>query len=146
MQGPPHVGSTSTSVYWETTMESLLQDYRRVDGVNVAHGGRTAVSLFRFGETADGHTRTRMEETWTVEELDFNIRGLSTDCFLPPGDLKEEKGVSSDPVVTKKGHRPIKIKAAAAAATAAPRLGPSKVAAVDTEGSDTAEEEHREEL
>lgn len=146
MQGPAH--DDATSVYWETTMESLLQDYRRVDGVNVAHGGRTAVSLFRFGETAGGHTRTRMEETWTVEEVDFNIRGLSMDCFLPPGDLKEEKDVS-DRMVTKKGHRPIKMKAAAAAAAAAaapPRLGSAKVAAVDTEGSDTTEEGRHEEL
>lgn len=32
-----------------------------------------------------------MEETWTVEEVDFNIWGLSMDCFLPPADIKEEK-------------------------------------------------------
>ncbi|KAI0509794.1 hypothetical protein KFK09_010390 [Dendrobium nobile] len=79
------------SVYWETTMESSINDYRPVDGVQIAHAGRTSVSLFRFGETEEGNTRTRMEETWTVEEVDFNIWGLSMDCFLPPGDIKEEK-------------------------------------------------------
>ncbi|KAL1542116.1 hypothetical protein AAHA92_26252 [Salvia divinorum] len=77
-------------VFWETTMESLIQDYRTVEGVNIAHSGRTCVSLFRFGENSEGHTRTRMEEVWSVEEVDFNIRGLSMDCFLPPADLKKE--------------------------------------------------------
>lgn len=28
-----------------------------------------------------------MEETWSIEEVDFNIMGLSTECFLPPRDL-----------------------------------------------------------
>ena len=32
-----------------------------------------------------------MEEVWTIEEVDFNIKGLSMDCFLPPGDLKKEE-------------------------------------------------------
>ncbi|XP_047969591.1 uncharacterized protein LOC125213218 [Salvia hispanica] len=77
-------------VFWETTMESLIQDYRTVEGVNIAHSGRTCVSLFRFGENNEGHTRTRMEEVWSVEEVDFNIKGLSMDCFLPPADLKKE--------------------------------------------------------
>lgn len=71
-------------------MESLIQDYRTVEGVNIAHSGRTCVSLFRFGENSEGHTRTRMEEIWSVEEVDFNIKGLSIDCFLPPADLKRE--------------------------------------------------------
>ncbi|KAJ8484768.1 hypothetical protein OPV22_017253 [Ensete ventricosum] len=80
------------SVYWESTMESLIEDYRPIDGVNIAHAGRTKVSLFRFGDTSDGHTRTRMEETWNVEEVDFNIWGLSTDCFLPPGGPQGGEG------------------------------------------------------
>ncbi|XP_057789031.1 uncharacterized protein LOC131005927 [Salvia miltiorrhiza] len=83
-------GNANDDVFWETTMESLIQDYRTVEGVNVAHSGRTCVSLFRFGESSDSHTRTRMEEIWSVEEVDFNIRGLSIDCFLPPADLKRE--------------------------------------------------------
>lgn len=71
-------------------MESLIQDYRTIDGVNVAHRGRTCVSLFRFGENSESHTRTRMEEIWTIEEVDFNIKGLTMDCFLPPADLRKE--------------------------------------------------------
>ncbi|TYI62925.1 hypothetical protein E1A91_D10G282800v1 [Gossypium mustelinum] len=78
-------------VFWETTMESSIQDYRTVDGINIAHAGHTRVSLFRFGENSESHSRTRMEEVWTIEEVDFNIKGLSTDCFLPPGDLKKEE-------------------------------------------------------
>ncbi|RRT38310.1 hypothetical protein B296_00035604 [Ensete ventricosum] len=81
------IKSARENVYWETTMESLMEDYRPIDGVNIAHAGRTTVSSFQFGEASEGHTRMRMEETWTVEEVDFNIRGLSKDCFLPPADL-----------------------------------------------------------
>ncbi|KAK8662536.1 hypothetical protein V6N13_092109 [Hibiscus sabdariffa] len=80
----------SDGVFWETTMVSLIQDYRTVDGVNIAHAGKTHVSLFRFGENSESHSRTRMEEVWTIEEVDFNIKGLSMDCFLPPGDLKKD--------------------------------------------------------
>ena len=82
------IKSAQENVYWETTMESLMEDYRPIDGVNIAHTGRTTVSSFQLGEASESHTRTRMEETWTVEEVDFNIRGLSRDCFLPPADLK----------------------------------------------------------
>jgi hypothetical protein len=78
------------SIFWETTMESLIQDYRTVDGILVAHAGKSSVSLFRFGENSDNHSRTRMEETWEIEEMDFNIKGLSMDCFLPPSDLKKD--------------------------------------------------------
>lgn len=86
------------SVYWETTMETSINDYKAVDGIQIAHAGRTTVSLFRFGETEEGNTRTRMEETWTVEEVDFNIWGLSMDCFLPPADIKEEReGIDDAP-------------------------------------------------
>ncbi|XVE52579.1 hypothetical protein DITRI_Ditri02bG0132900 [Diplodiscus trichospermus] len=79
------------SIFWETTMESWIQDYKTIDGINIAHAGKTWVSLFRFGENSESHSRTRMEEVWTIEEVDFNIKGLSTDCFLPPGDLKKEE-------------------------------------------------------
>lgn len=78
------------SIFWETTMESLIQDYRTIDGIQVAHAGKSSVSLFRFGENSDNHSRTRMEETWEIEEMDFNIKGLSMDCFLPPSDLKKD--------------------------------------------------------
>ncbi|KAI3419449.1 uncharacterized protein J3R85_013133, partial [Psidium guajava] len=83
--------SGSESVCWETTMESLIQDYQTIDGINIAHSGRTSVSLFRFGLSSESHSRTRMEEVWAIEEVGFNIKGLSTDCFLPPADLKKEE-------------------------------------------------------
>eukprot|EP00252_Welwitschia_mirabilis_P005250 TRINITY_DN15744_c0_g3_i2.p1 TRINITY_DN15744_c0_g3~~TRINITY_DN15744_c0_g3_i2.p1 ORF type:complete len:195 (+),score=27.47 TRINITY_DN15744_c0_g3_i2:125-709(+) len=75
------------AVYWETTINSFLDDYRPVEGMMIAHAGRSVVTLFRFGETAMSHTKTRMEEVWTIEEVAFNVPGLSMDCFIPPADV-----------------------------------------------------------
>ncbi|GAA0155356.1 lipase [Lithospermum erythrorhizon] len=100
-------------VFWETTMETQIQDYRTIDGVNIAHGGRTVVSLFRYGENGEGHTRTRMEEVWTIEEVDFNIAGLSLDCFLPPADVKKDEELCGEVVSFKvQPNNPSKVKAA----------------------------------
>ncbi|XP_051179504.1 uncharacterized protein [Lolium perenne] len=76
------------AVYWETTINSFIEDYRPVDGIMIAHSGRSAVTLFRFGEVAMSHTKTRMEEAWSIEEVAFNVPGLSMDCFIPPTDIK----------------------------------------------------------
>ncbi|RCV44253.1 hypothetical protein SETIT_9G358700v2 [Setaria italica] len=89
----PHAGGDA--VYWETTISSFLEDYRAVDGVAIAHAGRSAVTLFRFGETAMSHTKTRMEEAWTIQEAAFNVPGLSTDCFIPPADIR--RGSAGEP-------------------------------------------------
>ncbi|CAM0872448.1 unnamed protein product [Alopecurus aequalis] len=129
-------GSGGGSVFWETTMESRLDDYRTVDGVNIAHAGRTAVSLVRFGDTQDGNTRTRMEETWNIEEVDFNIWGLSMDCFLPPSDLRDGKDAHQqhDTVAAAvKAPRPPPLRIPAVVAV---RVGPSQVAAVNLDESE----------
>lgn len=76
------------AVYWETTINSFLDDYRPVEGIMIAHSGRSAVTLFRFGEVAMSHTKTKMEEAWTIEEVAFNVPGLSVDCFIPPADVR----------------------------------------------------------
>uniref|UniRef100_A0A0D3FL60 Uncharacterized protein n=1 Tax=Oryza barthii TaxID=65489 RepID=A0A0D3FL60_9ORYZ len=76
------------AVYWETTINSFIEDYRPVEGIMIAHSGRSAVTLFRFGEVAMSHTKTRMEEAWSIEEVVFNVPGLSMDCFIPPTDIK----------------------------------------------------------
>lgn len=76
------------AVYWETTISSFIEDYRPVEGIMIAHAGRSAVTLFRFGEVAMSHTKTRMEEAWSIEEVAFNVPGLSMDCFIPPTDIK----------------------------------------------------------
>lgn len=127
--------SGEDSIYWETTMESLIEDYRPIDGINIAHSGRTSVSLFRFGDSSDTHTRTRMEESWTIEEVDFNIWGLSLDCFLPPGDLKKEQEGSS---IIGKNNRPPPIPQLPV------RIPPSKVVAVNMEDSDSMDDEEQE--
>ncbi|CAA7407755.1 unnamed protein product [Spirodela intermedia] len=84
------------SIFWETSMESAIEDYRYIDGINIAHGGRTMVTLFRYGEGSANHKR-KMEETWSIEEVDFNILGLSMDCFLPPADLKKHHDGQDNP-------------------------------------------------
>ncbi|KAK7280286.1 hypothetical protein RJT34_25348 [Clitoria ternatea] len=76
------------AVYWETTINSFLGDYRPVEGIMIAHSGHSVVTLFRFGETAMSHTKTKMEEAWTIDEVAFNVPGLSLDCFIPPADLR----------------------------------------------------------
>jgi hypothetical protein len=125
-------GTGAGSVFWETTMESRLDDYRAVDGVNIAHAGRTTVSLVRFADCHDGNTRTRMEEAWTIEEVDFNIWGLSMDCFLPPSDLREGKE-SQDVAMVKADPRPPPIRIPAVIV----RVGPSQVAAVNLDDTDS---------
>ncbi|KAJ7966742.1 DUF620 family protein [Quillaja saponaria] len=80
------------SVFWETSIESVVNDYKYIDGINIAHGGKTVAMLSRYGE-ARNHKR-KIEETWKIEEVDFNIRGLSMDCFLPPADMKRGQDVS----------------------------------------------------
>ncbi|PIA52580.1 hypothetical protein AQUCO_01000452v1 [Aquilegia coerulea] len=84
-------GKGKDCVFWETSMESVIDDYRYIEGINIAHGGKTIVTLFRYGEGSANHKR-RMEETWIIEEVDFNIWGLCRECFLPPADLKNENG------------------------------------------------------
>ncbi|KAL3505079.1 hypothetical protein ACH5RR_034920 [Cinchona calisaya] len=76
------------TVYWETTINSFLDDYRPVEGIMIAHSGRSVVTLFRFGDTAMSHTKTRMEEAWTIEEVAFNVPGLSGECFIPPAEIR----------------------------------------------------------
>ncbi|KAG9453239.1 hypothetical protein H6P81_006143 [Aristolochia fimbriata] len=100
---------TDTALYWETTMSSSIGNYKLVDGVNIAHSGKTIVSLFRFGDDINSdhtHARTLMEETWTIEEVEFNIWGLSTDCFLPPGDLKKQRNINIGCRVKRRDHVP----------------------------------------
>ncbi|XP_047322190.1 uncharacterized protein LOC124926069 [Impatiens glandulifera] len=76
------------AVYWETTINSFIDDYKSVEGIMIAHSGRSVVTLYRFGETAMSHTKTRMEEAWTIEEVAFNVPGLSMDCFIPPAEVR----------------------------------------------------------
>ncbi|KAJ1384941.1 hypothetical protein SESBI_42090 [Sesbania bispinosa] len=75
-------------VFWETSIESMIEDYTYIDGINIAHSGKTVATLYRYG-AAINHKRM-IEETWEIEEVDFNILGLSMDCFLPPSDLERE--------------------------------------------------------
>ncbi|XP_027149214.1 uncharacterized protein LOC113749613 [Coffea eugenioides] len=100
------------AVYWETTINSFLDDYRPVEGIMIAHSGRSVVTLFRFGDTALSHTKTRMEEAWTIEEVAFNVPGLSGECFIPPAELR--LGSLSEACELPQGERARTVAAAAA--------------------------------
>ena len=123
--------SETEFIFWETNTESLIQDYRIVDGIQIAHCGKTWVTLSRFGEGPENHSRTSINEVWKIEEVDFNIKGLSLDCFLPPSDLKrdEEKGVVS----VSNAKLPYKIQSASF------KISASKVAAIDVDDSCVSE-------
>lgn len=75
------------TVYWETTIGSSIGDYRDVDGVLIAHQGRSIATVFRFGELSMQHSRTRMEEMWRIDDVVYNVPGLSMDYFIPPADI-----------------------------------------------------------
>ena len=73
-----------------------------------------------------------MEEVWAIEEVDFNIKGLSMDCFLPPADLKREDHdqtcgglVTTTTTSTTNARLPFIIQSASS------RISASKVAALD---------------
>lgn len=92
-------------VYYETTINSFLDDYRPVEGIMIAHSGRSVVSLFKFGEMAMSHTKTRMEEAWRIDEVAFNVPGLSADCFIPPADLKSNSFGRACELIKKEGEK-----------------------------------------
>lgn len=75
------------TVYWEISIGSSIGDYRDVDGVMIAHRGRSIATVFRFGELSQQHCRTRMEEVWTIDDVVYNVPGLSLDYFIPPADI-----------------------------------------------------------
>ncbi|KAG6744900.1 hypothetical protein POTOM_051541 [Populus tomentosa] len=77
--------------YWETTMATKIEDYRAVEGVMIAHGGQSSVMITRFGDNLkEGLSITRMEETWTIDDLAFDVPGLSMDCFIPPKEVQKD--------------------------------------------------------
>ncbi|CAL9178160.1 unnamed protein product [Musa hybrid cultivar] len=77
----------SDAMYWETTIGSVIEDYREVDGVLVAHQGRSAATVLRFGDASAPRSRIRMEEAWRIEDVVFDVAGLSVDCFIPPKEI-----------------------------------------------------------
>ncbi|KAK9266596.1 hypothetical protein L1049_021661 [Liquidambar formosana] len=77
--------------YWETTMGTKIEDYRTVEGVMIAHAGQSSAVITSFGDNLkSGPVITRMEETWTIDDLAFNVPGLSIDCFIPPEDVQKD--------------------------------------------------------
>lgn len=73
-------------VFWEISFESVMDDYKFVEGVNVAHGGKTRITVLRYGEKSTNHRR-EIEESWKIDEVDYNIWGLTMESFRPPSDV-----------------------------------------------------------
>ncbi|KAG5379657.1 hypothetical protein IGI04_027499 [Brassica rapa subsp. trilocularis] len=65
-------GPEEEDVLWETTSETMIQGYKRVDGIQIAHRGRTRVALLRLDESLENHSKTTMEESWEIEEVGLN--------------------------------------------------------------------------
>ncbi|KAA8516953.1 hypothetical protein F0562_017229 [Nyssa sinensis] len=86
------IQSPGTSpAYWETTMGTKIEDYRTVEGVMIAHAGQSNAIITRFGDNLRaGLAITRMEETWMIDDLAFNVPGLSIDCFIPPEEVQKD--------------------------------------------------------
>ncbi|KVI08425.1 uncharacterized protein LOC112501501 [Cynara cardunculus var. scolymus] len=81
----------SFPMYWETYMATKIEDYRIIEGVMIAHSGQSDVIITRFGDNLRaGPVITRMEEKWTIDDLAFNVPGLSMDCFIPPEELHKD--------------------------------------------------------
>ncbi|XP_027364289.1 uncharacterized protein LOC113871394 [Abrus precatorius] len=81
----------SHPTYWETTMSTKIEDYRAVDGVMIAHTGSSTALITRFGDNLKaGPSTTRLEESWTIDDVAFNVPGLSMDCFIPPQELQRD--------------------------------------------------------
>ncbi|KAG7017537.1 hypothetical protein SDJN02_19402, partial [Cucurbita argyrosperma subsp. argyrosperma] len=81
----------SHPMYWETTMSTKIGDYRSVDGVMIAHSGKTNVIITRFGDDLKtGPMITRMQESWSIDDVAFNVPGLSMDSFIPPPQVKKD--------------------------------------------------------
>ncbi|KAK1363589.1 Spindle assembly abnormal protein 6 [Heracleum sosnowskyi] len=75
-------------VFWETSAETMIEDYNYVDGVNIAHSGKTFVTVYRYGEQSANHKR-ELQELWKLEEVNFNVWGLSSEFFMPPSSPKQ---------------------------------------------------------
>lgn len=77
--------------YWETSMATRIEDYRAIEGVMIAHAGQSSVIITRFGDNLKaGLSITRMEEVWMIDDLAFNVAGLSMDCFIPPKEVQKD--------------------------------------------------------
>ncbi|XP_076922109.1 uncharacterized protein LOC143583775 [Bidens hawaiensis] len=76
-------------IFWETSTESVIEDYKNVEGVNIAHSGKTSVTIFRYGEQSSNHKR-ELEEKWKIEEVHFNVWGLNKDFFNPPSEFTKD--------------------------------------------------------
>ncbi|XP_072977303.1 uncharacterized protein [Typha angustifolia] len=80
------------AMFWETTISSSIENYRPVDGVMISHSGRSMVSSIRFGVGQKANrVLTQMEEMWTIDDVVYNVPGLSSDYFIPPAEVQRSR-------------------------------------------------------
>ncbi|KAG0490917.1 hypothetical protein HPP92_007780 [Vanilla planifolia] len=81
----------SHAMYWKTAISSWMKDYAPADGMMVAHSGRSVVNLERFGVAGNKtlNLSTIMEENWRIDDVEFNVPGLTADFFIPPEEIKD---------------------------------------------------------
>ena len=61
-------------------------------GVAVAHAGTSTAHLARFGVgVRAARVVTRMEESWTIDDVAFNVPGLGPDAFIPPEEVRRSR-------------------------------------------------------
>ncbi|EEE63009.1 hypothetical protein OsJ_17817 [Oryza sativa Japonica Group] len=101
--------AAAESAYWETTMESSIGDYRAVDGINIAHAGRTAVSLSRFESADDAAAAARGSNKRSWAPPPWRRRGASR-------SKQQQKEDAAAAVVVKDAAAAVDVKDAAGAA------------------------------
>lgn len=66
---------------------NLEEEEEEEEGIIISHSGHTTLVITSFGEDnlilRAGHGVTRMEETYTIDDLAFNVPGLSSHTFIP---------------------------------------------------------------
>ncbi|OAY81467.1 hypothetical protein ACMD2_05561 [Ananas comosus] len=69
------------AVYWETTISSFIEDYRPIDGMMIAHSGRSQVTLSGSGKCHEPHED---QDGGGVDHRGSSVQccGLSVDCFI----------------------------------------------------------------
>ncbi|KAF2324552.1 hypothetical protein GH714_015210 [Hevea brasiliensis] len=82
------------SVYWETSMESLVGDYRYIEGINIAHSGKTTATLYRYGESHN-HKR-KMKNHGELKKLILIFVGCQWIAFYLLLISRESKKVESN--------------------------------------------------
>ncbi|KAH7404658.1 hypothetical protein KP509_15G036600 [Ceratopteris richardii] len=85
-----HENGKNEGMYLDTTIESTFSDYKAVDGITLPYTGQSTIVLSKSGDMEASHVFTRIEEAWSINDIVFNVPGLSSEYFIPPADVRME--------------------------------------------------------